>query len=290
MSNQLVRVTRQTVSGPEISAADGIYVRFQHAGGTAFGVLNGNLVSELDGDPIGGNASMTGQTFDVSDIELGLPLDPAKPGRKVLAAAANYQPTNAPPRQVPHPRFLFKRSTSLSNDGNVVERPPEVEMFIPEGELVLVIGRRGRHIPVNEVNNYIFGVAAGNDWSELSWITAGPGPRPLKYVSKATDTWAGIANQIVRGVDYSDLQITTHVNGELLSQGQSSTMINNPARLVSYLSRYMTLEPGDLIYTGAISPEPGMRSNLQVGDRVTVQVEGLGSMEQQVVAMPAWPH
>jgi 2-keto-4-pentenoate hydratase/2-oxohepta-3-ene-1,7-dioic acid hydratase in catechol pathway len=67
-------------------------------------------------------------------------------------------------------------------------------------------------------------------------------------------------------------------------------MINNPARLVSYLSRYMTLEPGDLIYTGAISPEPGMRSNLQVGDRVTVQVEGLGSMEQQVVAMPAWPH
>ena len=290
VSNQLVRVTRQNVSGPEISAADGTYVRFQYEGGTAFGVLNGNEVSELDGDPIGGNASMTGQTFDVSDIELGLPLDPAKPGRKVLAAAANYQPTNAPPRQVPHPRFLFKRSTSLSNDGNVVERPPEVEMFIPEGELVLVVGRRGRHIPVNEVNDYIFGVAAGNDWSELSWITAGPGPRPLKYVSKATDTWAGIANQIVRGIDYSDLQITTHVNGELLSQGQSSTMINNPARLVSYLSRYMTLEPGDLIYTGAISPEPGMRSNLQVGDRVTVQVEGLGSMEQQVVAMPAWPH
>ena len=222
----------------------------------------------------------------MADVELGLPVNPAKPGRKVLAAAANYQPTNAPPRQVPHPRYLFKRSTALSADGGDVERPQEVEMFIPEGELVIVIGRSGRHIPVNEVNDYIFGVAAGIDWSDLSWITAGSGPRPLKYVSKATDTWAGLANRIVRGIDYSDLQITTRVNGELLSQGQSSTMINNPARLVSYLSRYMTLQPGDLIYTGAISPEPGMRRNLEVGD----VVEGLGSMEQEVIDMPAWPY
>ena len=80
------------------------------------------------------------------------------------------------------------------------------------------------------------------------------------------------------------------MNGELLSQGQSSTMINNPARLVSYLSRYMTLQPGDLIYTGAISPEPGMRRNLEVGDVVEVVVEGLGSMEQEVIDMPAWPY
>jgi 2-keto-4-pentenoate hydratase/2-oxohepta-3-ene-1,7-dioic acid hydratase in catechol pathway len=290
VSNQLMRVTRQTASGPEISAADGTYVRFRHSEGTSFGILNGDEINELDGDPIGGNFSRVGRTHNVSDVEFDLPVDPAKPGRKVLAAAANYQPKNAPARQVPHPRYLFKRSTALSADGGNVERPPEVEMFIPEAELVLVIGRRGRHIPVSEVNDYIFGVAAGNDWSELSWITAGSGPRPLKYVSKATDTWAGLANQIVRGIDYSDLQITARLNGELLSQGQSSTMINNPARLVSYLSRYMTLEPGDLIYTGAISPEPGMRRNLDVGDVVEIDVEGLGSMEQQVVAMPAWPY
>ena len=67
-------------------------------------------------------------------------------------------------------------------------------------------------------------------------------------------------------------------------------MINNPARLVSYLSRYMTLQPGDLIYTGAIAPEPGMRQNLEVGDIVEVAVEGLGSMEQEVIDMPAWPY
>ena len=105
VSNQLVRVTRETVSGPEISAANGTYVRFEHAGGTSFGILNGEEISELDGDPVGGNASLSGRTFDVSDVELGLPIDPAKPGRKVLAAAANYQPTSAPPRQVPHTRY-----------------------------------------------------------------------------------------------------------------------------------------------------------------------------------------
>ena len=65
-------------------------------------------------------------------------------------------------------------------------------------------------------------------------------------------------------------------------------MINNPARLVSYLSRYMTLKPGDLIYTGAISPESGRRRNLAVGDVGQVEIDGLGSMEQQVVDMPQW--
>ena len=105
-------------------------------------------------------------------------------------------------------------------------------MFIPEGELVLVIGREGRHIPVNEANDYIFGVALGNDWSELSWITAGLGVRPLKLVSKATDTWAAIGNEIVRGLDYDHLEISTHVNGNLLSSGYTSTMINKIPRVL----------------------------------------------------------
>lgn len=289
VSNQLVRVTRQNVAGPEIAAANGSYVRFQHADGYSFGLMDGDEIQELDGDPVEGGAATTGRSFDVDDVEIGLPIDPEAPGRKVLAAAANYHPTNGPPRQVPHPRYFFKHSSGISADGDEVERPPEVEMFIPEGELVIVIGRSGRHIPVNEAQDYIFGVAAGNDWSELAWITAGPGTRPLKLVGKATDTWSGLGNMIVRGIDYSDLEVTTRVNGEILSQGQTSTMINNPARLVSYLSRYMTLEPGDLIYTGAISPEPGMRRNLEAGDVVQVVVEGLGSMEQEVIDMPAWP-
>ncbi len=288
VSNQLVRTTRMASSGPAIDAPNGKYVRFNHSSGTSYGLLNDNEILELDDNPIIGDVQQTGRKFQVNSVELELPIDPESPGRKVLAVAANYHSTNAPPRQVPHPRFMFKHSSGLSGHNGDVERPPEVEMFIPEGELVLVIGREGRHIPVNEANDYIFGVALGNDWSELSWITAGPGVRPLKLVSKATDTWAAIGNEIVRGLDYDHLEISTHVNGNLLSSGYTSTMINNPARLVSYLSRYMTLKPGDLIYTGAISPESGRRRNLAVGDVVQVEIDGLGSMEQQVVDMPQW--
>ena len=291
VSNQLVRVTRQTVSGPALPEPDGVsaYVRFQHEDGWSFGMLDGNEISELDGDPVAGGAASTGRSFDLADVELGLPVDPEQPGRKVLAAAANYHPVDGMPRQVPHPRYFNKASSGLSADGGEVQKPPEAEMMIPEGELVLVIGREGRHIPESEANDYIFGVAAGNDWTELSWVASDRGVRPLKLVGKATDTWAGLGNTIVRGLDYSDLEISVRVNGELLSEGRTSTMINRPARLVSYLSRYMTLKPGDLIYTGAMPVVPGMRRNMEVGDVVEVVVEDLGTIEQEVVSMPAWP-
>lgn len=292
VSNQLVRVTRETVSGPALPEPDGVsaYVRFQDAEGYSFGMLEGDQIRELDGDPVAGGAAPTGRSFDVADVELGLPVDPERPGRKVLAAAANYHPVDGMPRQVPHPRYFFKAPSGLSPDGGEVQKPPEAELMIPEGELVLVIGRSGRHIPESEALDYIFGVAAGNDWTELSWVTSDRGVRPLKLVSKATDTWSGLGNTIVRGLDYSDLEISVRVNGELLSQGQTSTMINRPARLVSYLSRYMTLEPGDLIYTGAMPVVPGMRRNMEVGDVVEVVVEDLGTIEQEIVPMPAWPH
>ena len=292
VSNQLVRVTRETVSGPALPEPDGVsaYVRFQNAEGYSFGMLEGDQIRELDGDPVAGGAAPTGRSFDLADVELGLPVDPEQPGRKVLAAAANYHPVDGMPRQVPHPRYFFKAPSGLSPDGGEVQKPPEAELMIPEGELVLVIGRGGRHIPESEALDYIFGVAAGNDWTELSWVTSDRGVRPLKLVSKATDTWAGLGNTIVRGLDYSDLEISVRVNGELLSQGQTSTMINRPARLVSYLSRYMTLEPGDLIYTGAMPVVPGMRRNMEVGDVVEVVVEDLGTIEQEIVPMPAWPH
>lgn len=291
VSNQLVRVTRQTVSGPALPEPDGVsaYVRFQHEDGWSFGMLEGDQVRELDGDPVAGGAASTGRSFDLSDVELGLPVDPEQPGRKVLAAAANYHPVDGMPRQVPHPRYFNKASSGLSADGGEVQKPPEAEMMIPEGELVLVIGREGRHIPESEAPDYIFGVAAGNDWTELSWVASDRGVRPLKLVGKATDTWAGLGNTIVRGLDYSDLEISVRVNGELLSEGRTSTMINRPARLVSYLSRYMTLKPGDLIYTGAMPVVPGMRRNMEVGDVVEVVVEDLGTIEQEVVSMPAWP-
>ncbi|GEM_PF-8206 len=291
VSNPLVRTTRRTLSGPPISETDGLtrYVRVRHGDGYSFGILQGDQVRELDGDPVEGGANRTGRTFDVDDVELGLPVDPDKPGRKILGIAANYNAVNAVPRQVPHPRYFFKFDTSLSGDGSEVQLPPEAQRMIPEGELVLIIGREGRHIPVSEALDYVFGVVAGNDWTELSWyIPSGVGP--LKLVSKATDTWGGLGSTIVRGLDYSDLEITVRVNDELLVQGQTRSMINHPARLISYLSRYMTLRPGDMIYTGAMPAIQGVRREMRVGDVVEVEIEGVGDLTQTVVGMPAWPY
>ena len=282
VSNQLIPVSRRLVSGPPLSAASGTYVRVQHDGGWSFGLLDGDRVHELNGDPVEGGATRTGRTFNVRDIELGLPIDPDKPGRKVLGVASNYNSPNQPPRQVPHPRYFAKVPTSLSGDGDDVLLPPEAEFLIPEGELVLVIGREGRHIPVSEALDYVFGVAAGNDWTEVTWYLQ-QGVLPQKFMGKATDTWGGLGTTIVRGLDYTNLEINVRVNGQPLVQGRTATMINNPARLISYLSRYVTLKPGDLIYTGAMPPIPGVRRRMQIGDQV--EVEGIGTLRNTVVGI-----
>ena len=143
-----------------------------------------------------------------------------------------------------------------------------------EGELVLVMAREAKDVPAAEAQDFIFGVTAGNDVSERDWQSA-----DLQWFrAKASDTYGPIGPVISRGVNYDDLQLTTRLNGEIVQQQRTSDLIFDTSDIVSYVSRYVTLMPGDVIFTGT----PGTTRAMQEGDSVSVEVETVGVLENPV--------
>ncbi len=259
------------------------YVRFAAGADTAYGMLEGETIRELAGD-LFASPRPTGRTFRRAEVRLLAPIDPRRVS-KVLGVAIN---TRRPGREepVPHPRFFAKLPTSLTGPDSDIEHPPEATNLDWEGELVLVIGKRGRHVSVEDAPGYIFGVAAGNDFSENTWYGERNGVNePTRLFAKGMDTWAALGPAIVTGIDYGDLQVEIRQNGDVVAVGRTGQLLNTPAQLVSYLSRYVTLQPGDLIYTGTYPTMSGKDNTVKPGDVVEVEIEGLGMLRNRIVAM-----
>jgi 2-keto-4-pentenoate hydratase/2-oxohepta-3-ene-1,7-dioic acid hydratase in catechol pathway len=208
--------------------------------------------------------------------------------QKVIGIAGNYNRPDAERRVIPHPRWFAKMPTCLNAHEADVDLPPNNYNFNFEGELVLVIGRKGRFLSEAEAPDYVWGVTVGNDWSENGWYPERQGlNEPSRLLSKSMDTWACLYHTICRGLDYSDLQIEIRLNGDRAAIGRTRDMVNSVPRLISYISHYMTLMPGDLIYTGTVAPPslPGVRREMRDGDVVEVEIENIGCLRNKVVAM-----
>ena len=144
------------------------YVRYERAGTTSFGVLDGETVRELSGD-LFQSPELTGETYELSEVKLLVPLD-WKKVRKIVGIGANGGPPPPAERQlITHPILFAKFPQGLVTDGSEIELFPEMTRLIFEGELVLVIGKEARHVSVADAPSYIFGVAVGNDVSENDW-------------------------------------------------------------------------------------------------------------------------
>ncbi len=259
------------------------YVRFSRDGWVAYGILEGETVRELRGDLLQ-SPQPTGRTFAMGDVELLAPIDPADV-HKVIGVAVNTLGAGRD-GPIPHPRFFAKFPTSIRGPGDPVELPPEARNLNYEGELVLVIGREGRHIAEADAMDYVFGVTVGNDFSENTWYGERQGTeQPTRMISKGTDSWAPIGPAIVTGVEFTDLAVEVRLNGEVVQRGRTSELANGVPALISYISRYVTLEPGDLIFTGTVGRVEGARRRMQAGDVVEVEIEHLGVLRNHIVAM-----
>jgi len=211
-------------------------------------------------------------------IEFGSVGAPPLPS-KIVAVGRNYKEHaaelgNVAPEE--EPLLFLKAPSALVVDGGDIVLPPESARVDYEGELALIIGRKIKSWPAERFMDALAGVCCAND------VTA----RDLQKKdgqwarAKSFDTFCPVGPGIVAGLDPSDLAIETRVNGAVKQASRTSLMTFPPAFLVAYISRMMTLFPGDLILTGT----PAGIGPLAPGDVVEVEIQGIGVLENRVSA------
>jgi regulator of RNase E activity RraA/2-keto-4-pentenoate hydratase/2-oxohepta-3-ene-1,7-dioic acid hydratase in catechol pathway len=193
---------------------------------------------------------------------------PQRPG-KVIAVHANYRSRAAERGRVPkHPSYFLKPASSLGGSDDPIVRPQGCELLAFEGEVTLVIGKATREVSVEDAWGHVSAVTAGNDFGvyDMRYADAGSNLR-----SKGGDGYTPIGPELIdaAGLDPRSLRLRTWVNGALAQDAQlADELIFGFDLIVADLSRFLTLEPGDLILTGT----PSGSTVVRPGDTVEVEV------------------
>src|SRR5688572_8100218 len=251
---------------PTVAMTQTRYVRYVQEGeGTpAFGVLDGQVIRELRGDIFGAH-QQTGKQLRASDVTL---LAPVVPG-KVIAVGLNYKSHLGERPPAIYPGLFAKYPTSIIPAGADIVLPSDARNAHFEGEMVIVIGKAAKQVTREQAKAHVFGVTVGNEISERDW---------QRSRAKASDTFAPLGPAIVTGLNYDDLLLQTRVNGAVVQSQRTKDLIFDVSTIVSYVSQYVHLLPGDVIYTGT----PGTTRALKAGDVVEVELEGVGVLRNRV--------
>ncbi len=253
------------------------WIRYATPNGPRWGVLEGERVRELRGDPFGEWA--VGEVVGpLEGVTLLAPVTPTK----ILCVGRNY-PAHAAEHsaEVPaEPLLFFKPPSALIGPDAPILLPPQSQQVEYEAELALVIGRRCRNVRPEEAWAYVLGVTCAND------VTARDLQRRDGQWTRAKgfDTFCPVGPWLVVGVaeeEMADRTVICRVNGQVRQHGRTSEMVFSPADLIAYAASVMTLEPGDLFLTGT----PAGVGPIHPGDVVEVEVEGVGVLRNPV-ALP----
>jgi 2-keto-4-pentenoate hydratase/2-oxohepta-3-ene-1,7-dioic acid hydratase in catechol pathway len=248
------------------------YIRYRSNSAVSYGILDGETVRELQGDPLHSPAE-TGVTRKLSEVKL---LHPCVPG-KILCVGLNYRSHLGTRPQPAHPEMFYKPISALQDPEAPIVLPRDSTDVHYEGELVVVIGRQAKDVSLDQARDAIFGVTCGNDVSERNW-QSGAGKDLQWWRAKGSDTFAPLGPAIATGLDYSNLQLQTRLNGEVVQKQSTSDLIFDCPAIVAWVSGWVTLMPGDIIYTGT----PGATRKLSPGDVVEVEIESIGVLRNPV--------
>ncbi|WP_411842872.1 fumarylacetoacetate hydrolase family protein [Salinicoccus sp. HZC-1] len=218
--------------------------------------------------------------LDKNNLKYGPAIDCME---KIICVGLNYQ-KHADESNMPapdHPILFSKFRNSLSADGDKVAIPKEATQVDYEAELAIIIGKEAKYVSEDEALDYVFGYACSNDLSERAFQT-----RSAQWLlGKSLDGFCPLGPYVVTKDEIEDpnkLRISLSVNGERRQDSNTNDMIFNCQQIISYVSNYMTLEPGDVILTG--TPEgvalgyEGEKPWLKAGDEVVVEIERLGRL------------
>jgi 2-keto-4-pentenoate hydratase/2-oxohepta-3-ene-1,7-dioic acid hydratase in catechol pathway len=248
------------------------YARFELGGRIAFGVLEEGTryVREIYGTPFG-DQGRPGAAHPLDAVRLLAPCRPSK----IFGLAHNYRDhlqSSEPPAE---PQVFLKVPSAVIDPGESIVLPRDQGRVDEEAELVVVIGKRCRGVSADQAMRYVLGYTCGNDvsaraWqkSDLSWWRA-----------KSSDTFAPIGPWIATDLDPMAVSISARINGSEVQRCRPRDLIFSIPALIAWIASAVTLEPGDLIFTGT-SGEP---AELHAGDEVEVEIEGIGTLRNPVV-------
>lgn len=254
-------------------------VRYQtNEGQVNYGVLEDDRILQLSSDfseIVNNELKYDGVAVNYNDVKILEPVNPSKVINFGWTYAAHATETGGV-ANLKEPFLFLKPASSLIPDQGDILLPPreltkQVEM---EGEVALIIGKRGKNIKEEDALDYIYGCTIFND------VTARDLTRndPQFTRGKGFDTFGPLGPWIVTGLDPTQLQITTTLNGKVVQDGNTNQMSLSIPFLISWISQVMTLEPGDILATGSPSGSCPMKS----GDVVVVEVEKIGKLTNYV--------
>ena len=245
---------------------------------TTYGIVEGDpdarWIAEIQGDPLYQPVVFTGNRVLLDEVRL---LAPIIPRSKVVGIGKNYAAHAAEMGgEAPvEPLMFLIPNTAVVGPGDPVVTPRQSAEVDYEGELAVVISRLCKDVPINRVQDVIFGYTCAND------VTA----RDLQRAdgqwarAKGFDTFCPLGPWIETDLDPSDLSIVTRRDGEVVQDGRTVDMIHDVAAIVAYVSQAFTLLPGDVILTGT----PAGVGPVASGQRVEVEIEGIGILENPFI-------
>ena len=246
-------------------------VRFNSGGSTSYGVLDGDSIRQIMGEPFA-EINYSGETFSLADVKLLAPVEP----KKIVLVGLNFASHAAEIHQETpsEPLIFFKPSSAVVASGEEIVLPHQSTQVEIEAELTVVIGKRAKNVAEDKVGDYILGYTVANDvtardiqFSDLQWAR-----------SKAFDSFCPVGPWIETDFVPESKRISSTINGKTKQDASTSEMVYSPEHLISYISHNFTLEPGDIVLTGS----PAGISRVVAGDVVQCSIEGIGTLHSFV--------
>tara|TARA_B100000315_G_scaffold40358_1_gene35214 strand:- start:2724 stop:3485 length:762 start_codon:yes stop_codon:yes gene_type:complete len=245
------------------------FARYLAHGQVAYGVVEGETVKELSASPFE-DYKVTDHSHKLSEVKLLAPCLPSK----ILAIGLNYSShlgDRTPPAE---PMVFFKTLSSVIGPDDTIIRPKGTARLDAECELVVVIKDRCRNVPKGEAMQHVLGYTCGNDVSARDWQQADRN----WWRAKSSDTFSPAGPFIVTDLDPDNVRVACRINGKEIQGETTKFLIFDVPTIISYATQFMTLEPGDMIYTGT----PGTPGELKDGDVCEIEVEGVGVLSNPV--------
>ncbi|MGH6771476.1 MAG: fumarylacetoacetate hydrolase family protein [Xanthobacteraceae bacterium] len=256
------------------------WCRVETPEGPRFGLVEGETVGLVEGTPFD-RFSRTGKTLPLAQARLLVPVIPGT----FYAIGSNYrdhiekmaQAAGRKPIYYDRPRVGYRANSALIAHGEDIVKPSDSsDEFQYEAELVAVIGKSGRNVTPGEARELIFGWTIGNDVSERAWQRRDP----TNIRAKNTDTFKPMGPFILQGRDLRGMRTDVRINGRQVHSFDTGNMIFDPATVVSEISKYNTLSPGDVVWLGT-DDKP---HNMMIGDVLEIEITGIGLLRNKVVA------